>query len=194
MEAAFDCLSSIDSAHHQDDVDEGEVLEVLQSNEKVRRSGARGKVLKNDDLEYKQREIKNLNKYRDKSQMSNKSDVGAILKGVGDKEDSKNQTDRQMNRHVTLGGRSRGDGSRQRHKDRSSNRHHYSEHKKDRKKRKKSKYGNDSSKSKSKSRFSNNLGLANLNNKDTDGNDGDDIQKLIEEIDNDKNELDQFIS
>ena len=69
-------------------------MEVLQGDQKARRATGRSKVLKNDDLEYKQREIKNLNKYRDKSQISNKSDVGAILKGVGDKEDSKNQTDR----------------------------------------------------------------------------------------------------
>jgi hypothetical protein len=36
---------------------------------------------KNDDEEYKMREIKNLNKYRDKSQFSNKSDM-ATFKGL----------------------------------------------------------------------------------------------------------------
>ena len=36
---------------------------------------------KNDDLEYKAREKKNLNKYRDKSQFSNKSDM-ATFKGL----------------------------------------------------------------------------------------------------------------
>jgi hypothetical protein len=36
---------------------------------------------KNDDEEYKMREIKNLNKYREKSQISNKSDM-ATFKGL----------------------------------------------------------------------------------------------------------------
>ena len=83
------------------------------------------------------------------------------------------QTDAQLNKYVTLAGRTRDDGSRTRHKDRSTKRKNQSETKKDRKKRKRSKYG-DSSKSKSKSRFSNNLGFTQTN-KDGDANDGDDI-------------------
>ena len=49
VEAAFDCLSSIDSADNNDDVDEGEVLEVLQSNA-GRTKGNQNEKLKNDDL------------------------------------------------------------------------------------------------------------------------------------------------
>ena len=65
----FEVLSSIDSDKYQDDQDEDQVLEVLELKKK------------NDDLEYKQRERKNLNKYRDKSQFSNKSDM-ATFKGL----------------------------------------------------------------------------------------------------------------
>ena len=73
--AFADHLSSIDSGDNADDVDEGEVLEALQapqeSNEQNTRehmkrienqNEARKQQLKNDDAEYKRREMKNLSK------------------------------------------------------------------------------------------------------------------------------------
>lgn len=92
-------------AQYEGDGDEGDVLEVLQRTssyldrgggpaEKSKqgdlfnvhhssaKAGAQGaphtRLLKNDDTEYKERERKNLSKYRDRSEFSANSDLAAL--------------------------------------------------------------------------------------------------------------------
>jgi len=99
----FEVLSSIDSDDIPDDQDEGEVLEVLDIKKK------------NDDEEYKLRERKNLNKYRDKSQFSNKSDM-ATFKGL--KNEIEYKSDRKSDRKKDRKRKKRGDSSKSKSKSR----------------------------------------------------------------------------
>lgn len=99
----FEVLSSIDSDNVPDDQDEGEVLEVLDIKKK------------NDDEEYKLREKKNLNKYRDKSQFSNKSDM-ATFKGL--KNEIEYKSDRKSDRKKDRKRKKRGDSSKSKSKSR----------------------------------------------------------------------------
>lgn len=128
----FSHLSSIDSGDNADEGDEGEELQALQQakGEVLSQNQDRSFLKKNDDLEYQERKLKNLSKYRDKSQVSNKSELGVIKAN-------------DMISHKS-GGKSKRKKDR---KERSSN------FKSDKKRGKSHKPGS----SRSKSRFSNNL-------------------------------------
>lgn len=63
-------LSSIESADKEEELEDRAVLQSFQQ--------AKQALKRNDDVEYKQRELRNLSKYRERSQVSNKSEFRGL--------------------------------------------------------------------------------------------------------------------